>query len=553
MKRLIILLCICATAKGLIIPLYDPYAAHIPDDINIGTSNGQIIVWDDGNSVWIPTTNFTWHDSNLSLAGTIISTGTTGDTPVSDAGTRFMYIPSKRALRIGEVTGTKWNDNYIGTDTLVFGDSMARGDNNYIFGDDSNCHSGSSDNLTQGYGNECSEVFNFLAGNQLSSDQAYSFGHGYKIIFSHDYAAAFGWGYTTLAEDDSFNLGWGQLAYSFQLADANFYRATLRLYDISLETPHYLSLGFNYNKAFIYSSNNEIDFNEANLSTGGKIEWYDGNSTKANAAYAHIDSNGTDHTFINQDVRTTSSPSFNALTLTGDTSVISSAHEIELQPNGVNSNFFQLQTANIGGAYYPIMKAMGTNATVIFAGAIKGYSFFHLVDGTLDLSKSIWLGNFMGSGGWLGTTGIDLIFYTGNTNHVHFTNSTYYAFDDKVRIGDTTTTPTAMLEVEGNIRQATLTQTAVGPTDNLDIGNDNIVFVDTSSNNVTIGGFINGVAGQVLQIVVVNATNNTVLEHNEGTGNQDIFLDSGGDETLTASYGGWTLVCNGTHWYEVDN
>jgi hypothetical protein len=39
----------------------------------------------------------------------------------------------------------------------------------------------------------------------------------------------------------------------------------------------------------------------------------------------------------------------------------------------------------------------------------------------------------------------------------------------------------------------------------------------------------------------------------EGTGNQDIFLHSGGDETLTAEYGGWELVCDGTHWYEANH
>ena len=75
----------------------------------------------------------------------------------------------------------------------------------------------------------------------------------------------------------------------------------------------------------------------------------------------------------------------------------------------------------------------------------------------------------------------------------------------------------------------------------------------TNSNNVTIGGFVNGKDGQVIQVVVEDASNNATLEHSEGTGNQDIFLSSGADETRTASYGGWTLVCNGSNWYEVDN
>ena len=102
-----------------------------------------------------------------------------------------------------------------------------------------------------------------------------------------------------------------------------------------------------------------------------------------------------------------------------------------------------------------------------------------------------------------------------------------------------------------SIASGTLTQTATGPTDNLDVSGVNTVFINTASNNVTIGGFVGGVDGQVLHVVVVNATNNAILEHAEGTGNQDIYLWQGSDETLTAGYGGWTLVCNGTHWYDI--
>jgi hypothetical protein len=100
--------------------------------------------------------------------------------------------------------------------------------------------------------------------------------------------------------------------------------------------------------------------------------------------------------------------------------------------------------------------------------------------------------------------------------------------------------------------QTSATQTAAGPTDNLDVDGINVLLVDTSSNNVTIGGFVNGEANQVLFVSCIDATNNTVLEHNEGTGNQDIFLLSGGDETLTGSYGGWILVCNGTSWFAIN-
>lgn len=101
------------------------------------------------------------------------------------------------------------------------------------------------------------------------------------------------------------------------------------------------------------------------------------------------------------------------------------------------------------------------------------------------------------------------------------------------------------------VQNATATQTAVGPTDNLDVSGVNVVKVNTNGNNVTIGGFTGGVDGQVLHVVIIDASNNTTLEHAEATGNQDIYLESAGDETKTATYGGWTLICNGTHWYQV--
>lgn len=104
----------------------------------------------------------------------------------------------------------------------------------------------------------------------------------------------------------------------------------------------------------------------------------------------------------------------------------------------------------------------------------------------------------------------------------------------------------------GRLSTGGLTVTAAGPTDDLDVSGVNVVFIDTTSNNVTIGGLVGGVARQTLRIVVTNATNDTTLENAEGV-NQNIFLHAGGDETLNSEYGGWTLVCNGTHWYDASH
>ncbi len=106
----------------------------------------------------------------------------------------------------------------------------------------------------------------------------------------------------------------------------------------------------------------------------------------------------------------------------------------------------------------------------------------------------------------------------------------------------------------GSPYSGTLTHAAVGPTDNLNVADVGVLFLDCSANDVTIGGFIGGINGQHLHISrLCAAANDATLEHNEGTGNQDIFLHRGADETLTGEYGGWTLVCNGSNWYDVSH
>jgi|TARA_R110001599_G_scaffold98701_5_gene253585 hypothetical protein len=94
-----------------------------------------------------------------------------------------------------------------------------------------------------------------------------------------------------------------------------------------------------------------------------------------------------------------------------------------------------------------------------------------------------------------------------------------------------------------------------GPTNLIDVSATTILEVDTSSNNVTIGGFAGGVQGQVLYIVKTDTTNFIQLEHNESPAagdQQRIFLTSGADERVVG-YGGYTLYCNGDDWYSLSN
>lgn len=90
--------------------------------------------------------------------------------------------------------------------------------------------------------------------------------------------------------------------------------------------------------------------------------------------------------------------------------------------------------------------------------------------------------------------------------------------------------------------------------DAVDVANVNILFIDATGNDITIGGFIGGVNDQVLHIAKVDeSANDVTLEDHKGSGNQDIHLHAEGDETLTGEHGGWILACDGDHWYDTSH
>ena len=114
--------------------------------------------------------------------------------------------------------------------------------------------------------------------------------------------------------------------------------------------------------------------------------------------------------------------------------------------------------------------------------------------------------------------------------------------------------PHSKLEVNGAISSACSLFSTEGPTDNVDVSGINTLFIDTSSNDVTIGGLAGGVDGQYLHIIKRGSANILKLEHDEGGGSQDLNLHDGADETIGAGkFGGFSFVCCSGEWWSTQH
>ena len=162
---------------------------------------------------------------------------------------------------------------------------------------------------------------------------------------------------------------------------------------------------------------------------------------------------------------------------------------------------------------------------------------------------------------WMPVTGAfnDPYFEVDVDNDIMVTQYIYFGLDTNndlilPLLGDGTVDLSAEnLTTTGAISSGALTVTT-GAYDALDVSGINVIFLDCSGGAITIGGFVGGVRGQVLYIARLCASAaNLTLEHVESTGNQDIYLHAGSDETLFTEYGGWVLICNGTSWFDTSH
>lgn len=102
----------------------------------------------------------------------------------------------------------------------------------------------------------------------------------------------------------------------------------------------------------------------------------------------------------------------------------------------------------------------------------------------------------------------------------------------------------------GNYAISPKTLTITASADDTNVLGINTVFINPASANVVIGGLTGGIAGQVLCVAITGIAFTTTLENQEGIGgSQDIYLCDESDDILD-DYGGWTLICDGTNWYD---
>jgi len=167
----------------------------------------------------------------------------------------------------------------------------------------------------------------------------------------------------------------------------------------------------------------------------------------------------------------------------------------------------------------------------------------------LRLDNSSATGYAIGIEGTVADLQIEQLRTSGNSTGVQFVSSPTLTRSSLTGWDNTCSTTTNDYDLLGQMTYEAPSSIDTD-SDGVDIGGVEALKVDTSSNDVTIGGLTNGSRGQKLFIVKTSSANDLIIEHNENA-NEDILTKDGLDITLS-DFGGVTLVFDGTNWFEVD-
>lgn len=160
------------------------------------------IVYPDGSGALTGDSNLLWNvgSSLFTANGTLLSSGTIGATPVSGAGTRFMYIPAKGALRAGTISADQWDAANVGTNSVAIGEDVeATGTHSVSLGSFSLASGDSS--TTLGLSNEASGIASISIGAANVASGNVSFATGSTNTTSGTRSYAFGFGHNVTSQD----------------------------------------------------------------------------------------------------------------------------------------------------------------------------------------------------------------------------------------------------------------------------------------------------------------------------------------------------------------
>lgn len=158
---------------------------------NVGTNPTNNFLGTIDNQDLVLRTNNT-EKVRVTTSGGLIGIGNNmGSTPISGSGSRFMWLPHKIAFRVGNVSGTQWDEINIGNYSTAFGiDNIALGNSSFVVG--SNNIATNSASFVAGQGNTSSGFASFSTGGSSIASGNYSFTSGTTLISSGVASSSFG-------------------------------------------------------------------------------------------------------------------------------------------------------------------------------------------------------------------------------------------------------------------------------------------------------------------------------------------------------------------------